>query len=808
MLAELGAGPARTVTTASDVPTGQVPLVLLVLTQHYFADSECGQFWPAADDLAARGRIRLVPLLVERLPLPPPLRDYQYLDLTRTTPTSAVDLLRHHLRSFLVTEPAEERPVRPPRIPPRAAVVVGPDDAHLAAPLAGALHTLPESLLAATSVWRVYRPTAGESWAAPMTVSLITLLQRPSAEPEREIHPEDADLVVVCVSRNLINHGYLESPEFARIRARQSAGRTVVIPILLAPVPWESLPPGHVPALPRGKPLSRWENRDDGIRSIVDGVRLVCQQLSEQRRAGWSRPVLGDVTREFAPPISEDERTWEPPPVEVGRYALEEVFKRSGTPTLTFVEPPDFARFVSALRAPGRGIVLEGPSGIGKTTLLVRAIERLDPRLSPTVLSGRRRADLPRIARLPDGHQGTIAVDDVHRLPHALRTELVDYLKVLADEESDSKLILIGIPGTGDSLVQLGHDVATRIDVFRLPAVSDATIDEMIRKGEQALNIAFADRSQIVLAAAGSLLTAQMLCWELAAGYRIERTRADRTPIATDIGLALTEVLKACERKYGPALRRFAALDGADATGCVALLAALRDAGRTGADGIVRVEQADRELWPGFATLAEKCPDGLGDVDAEAATHLHYDPSPGHLVVEDPQLLFYLRRLSVDRLYELVGKRRPRVRDQVFVSYSHRDQAWLERLDRHLRPLVRDRTIDLWSDRRVVAGDDWRAEIATALDRAQVAIVLVSTDFLISEFISEIELPQLLQAAAAGGCRIIPIVVNPCLFDHQPDLARFHAANSVKRPLTALSAHEQDEIFLNVALALKAELSR
>jgi hypothetical protein len=363
--------------------------------------------------------------------------------------------------------------------------------------------------------------------------------------------------------------------------------------------------------------------------------------------------------------------------------------------------------------------------------------------------------------------------------------------------------VLIGIPGTGESLIELAHDVATRVDVFRLPAVRDATIDEMIRKGEQALNVEFAHRAQIALAAAGSLLTAQMLCWELVAGYRIERTRAVRTPIGTDVGAALTEVLRACELKYGPALRRFAAFDGPTGTGCTELLAALGGRGRTGADGVVRVERSDRSLWPGFATLADRFPHGFADDEPDVANHLHYEPNPGYLTAEDPQLLFYLRRLSVERLYETVGKRRPRVRDQVFISYSHADQPWLERLERHLRPFVRDRTIDVWSDRRIAAGDRWRDEISTALDHATVAILLVSSSFLASEFIAGTELPALLNAAEAGGCRIIPVIVNPCMYEYVPELAEFQAVNTDGRPLTGMSEHEQDEVLVRVAKQLK-----
>src|SRR3954464_14728084 len=69
-------------------------------------------------------------------------------------------------------------------------------------------------------------------------------------------------------------------------------------------------------------------------------------------------------------------------------------------------------------------------------------------------------------------------------------------------------------------------------------------------------------------------------------------------------------------------------------------------------------------------------------------------------------------------------------RTRVFVSYSHRDRKWLERVKVHLKPLVRERAIALWDDTRIAAGADWRSELTRELSLARVAILLVSADFL------------------------------------------------------------------------------
>ena len=77
---------------------------------------------------------------------------------------------------------------------------------------------------------------------------------------------------------------------------------------------------------------------------------------------------------------------------------LEEVFKTSGVPSFTFVEPKEYADLLLSLRTPGRGAVIEGPSGIGKTTAVETALARLGMTGAVTKLSARRPRDVDRLA--------------------------------------------------------------------------------------------------------------------------------------------------------------------------------------------------------------------------------------------------------------------------------------------------------------------------------------------------------------------------------------------------------------------------
>ncbi len=144
---------------------------------------------------------------------------------------------------------------------------------------------------------------------------------------------------------------------------------------------------------------------------------------------------------------------------------------------------------------------------------------------------------------------------------------------------------------------------------------------------------------------------------------------------------------------------------------------------------------------------------------------------------------------------------------QVFISYSHTDKQWLDRLNVHIAPIKRKHSFAIWDDTTIKPGMNWDDEIKSALSSVQVAVLLVSADFLASEYIYNEELPVILNAAAAKGATVLSIIVSPCLLSSVPALAQIQSVNDPKNPLINQPDGKREELFMKVAEMISEKLN-
>jgi len=346
--------------------------------------------------------------------------------------------------------------------------------------------------------------------------------------------------------------------------------------------------------------------------------------------------------------------------------SVHEIFRTVGQPGINFVEPEQLSEIRIRLRMMGQGLVVEGPSGVGKTTAVRRALSELAPGTPLIFLSSKRPSDSSRLAGILDNslaEGGHLVIDDFHRLRPDLQQGVADLIKIVADEDRrDAKITLIGISPVGLSLVQDFPDLANRFTVISMRKQSPEKIDELIRKGARAANVHFAQHAELVKEAAGSFYTAQLLCLEAALKEGVTETAPVlRTVSIGPRGYVMDRVLQSLAFKYHAALMTFATCDERPPPrgACLSLLWLLSQS----EDASVSLQSARfryPQVRPAFDWLMASNLGRHFDNHPRLRELFYYNREAAVLSAEDPQLELYLRNLRWEAFARDTGHERLR----------------------------------------------------------------------------------------------------------------------------------------------------
>lgn len=120
---------------------------------------------------------------------------------------------------------------------------------------------------------------------------------------------------------------------------------------------------------------------------------------------------------------------------------------------------------------------------------------------------------------------------------------------------------------------------------------------------------------------------------------------------------------------------------------------------------------------------------------------------------------------------------------KIFFCYAHEDETLLNKLKSHLSPLKRNGLIDEWYDRDISAGSEWQQEIEEHLNTAQIILLLVSPDFINSDYCYGIEMKRAIERHEHGEARAIPVIFRPTLW-RETALGKLQALPKDARPVT------------------------
>lgn len=141
----------------------------------------------------------------------------------------------------------------------------------------------------------------------------------------------------------------------------------------------------------------------------------------------------------------------------------------------------------------------------------------------------------------------------------------------------------------------------------------------------------------------------------------------------------------------------------------------------------------------------------------------------------------------------------------LFYSYSHEDEELRKDLEKHLAVLKREGLIDEWNDRNIEAGTDWQKQLDENLEQADLILILISADFIASDYCYDTEMTRALERHNAGEATVIPIILRSCDW-HTTPFNKLQALPRDGKPVDGPDWHTRDEAFYEIATGIRKKI--
>lgn len=357
---------------------------------------------------------------------------------------------------------------------------------------------------------------------------------------------------------------------------------------------------------------------------------------------------------------------------------LSEVFLTVGLPPYTYVKPRYFGEVRADVEQPGKHLLIEGPSGIGKTCVVFKVFEEIgyEQGVHYKYVSAR---DFDVESQLSDfldtASQGEIpsqpilVVDDFHLLTSEVRDGAGAKLKRLSDRTFQQKiipkLILIGIPTTGLALLADANDLGPRLGSYRFKGASDPEINKLLDEGEAALSILFEDRQYVLSESSRNFWLAQFIANKICATQDVHEQQDDVKILTFDLLAIRQRLMEELANRYSATALTFAKgkkwRPGGNKPYLDVLFALAKNPDLVVTyDKILNLVPEKRR--PGVKAIRQRIAEVIHDPahNVDLRKQIAFDPKAG-FTVEDPLFRYYLSNMKEEDLYQALGVERDNV---------------------------------------------------------------------------------------------------------------------------------------------------